>query len=58
MNGIAEELTEHERAAQAYLVEHGWSQGDFKSPDGTVCLHGAVMYCRPIGVLHTADADD
>src|SRR5690606_14413226 len=30
-----------------YLAENGWTRGDFKNGDGAVCLHGAVMYCRP-----------
>lgn len=30
-------------AAGAYLLGHGWCQGGFFGPEGTVCMMGAVM---------------
>ena len=38
-------------SAADYIAEHGWCQGDLQTPDGRVCLEGAV---RMVAFGHTA----
>lgn len=35
-----------ERLAHGKLWATGW--GDWKSPESTTCLHGAIRYCQPV----------
>ena len=34
--------------AADYIDQHGWTQGQFETDDGKVCLLGAVRRCTPI----------
>lgn len=37
------EIARDLRAAAEYLRTHGWRQGDWEGPDGSVCLAGALL---------------
>ena len=44
------------RAAD-YIDEHGWTKGAEVTPDGKVCIQGAVRLCSPVpgdGAIHRA----
>lgn len=43
-------LIDRDRLAKAagYITDHGWTQGEYSTGDGKVCLHGAVRSCVPV----------